>query len=206
MRELIHIFKDNTIEPIKELSKINIDDLIKNRTILDKLPVLNSILAAKNTIASIQEAFLLKKVGKFMLEANKTSLKKRIIFIEKYLAGKENEFAEKVIHVISRLDDLEKSTFIAKLYRALIHEMLSLEDFYRLIRAVDLAYIEDLNLLLKRNEGLKGVGPYSMSLLGLTEIELDWDIFEGEAEIEDKTFKLTPLGEMMVKFFKINIE
>ena len=206
MRELIHIFKDNTIEPVKELSEINIDDLIKNMTLLDKLPVLNSILAAKNTIASIHEAFLLKKLGKFMLEANKTSLKKRIIFIEKYLAGKENEFAEKVIHVISRLDDLEKSTFIAKLYRALIHEMLSLEDFYRLIRAVDLAYIEDLNLLLKRNEVLKGVGPYSMSLLGLTEIELDWDIFEGEAEIEDKTFKLTPLGEMMVKFFKINIE
>ncbi len=157
------------------------------------------MLATKNTITSIQDAFLIKKIITFLKTAEKTSLKARVRFISKNLNGKEEEFAEKVIHYITRLDDIEKSIFIAKLYKACVYEMITLEEFYRLIRVVDLVYLDDLKYIISIKDGrYRGMEANNLSMLGITQQIFRHADLSGSSKVEDMEFKLTTLGKTLV--------
>lgn len=197
--KLIEIFKSNYGENAKEIGELAIDGLLEDGSILERIPLLNIVLATKNTITSIQDAFLIRKTIIFLKKAEQIPLEDRVNFISKHLNGKEEKFAEKVIHCITRLDDIEKSRFIAKLYRACVYELITLEEFYRLIRIIDLAYIGDLNYILsmkKLKSEYRGIEAYSLSSLGLFQ---EIPILRDPCSISEIPYSMTELGEVVKK-------
>lgn len=198
MSSMIELFKYNYKDIASEITEIGVKDLLEDDSILKKMPIIGLVLSTKNTLSSINDVFLAQKMLKFLKLAGEISLEERVIFISKYLVGKEKKFAGKVIHTITKLDDVDKSKFIAKLYKSAVYEIITLEEFYRFIVLIDKIYINDLHFLLNNDKTeFKGLTPYLLSLLGVTE-----DNARGYAvdpcSIYDMTFKLTPFGEKIV--------
>lgn len=200
MNSMIDLFKYDSTDVSNEILEMGIDALLKDDSILEKLPIINIILGTKKTLSSINEAFLVRKMLKFLKLAGQIPLEDRVNFISKHLNGKEREFAEKVTHTITRQDDVNKSNFIAKLYKSAIYEIITLEEFYRFIGLVDKIYIDDINFLLKTDENnFKGLHPYLLTQLGITERINTYGDLGGKTSISTMNFKITTFGEKFKK-------
>lgn len=185
-----------------DLVNTSIEALLEDGSILEKVPVLNLVIGGKKTINSIQEAYLIKKIIRFMIEADTISLEERVSFLRESLGEDQQSFTEKLLHTLSRLDDVNKSEYIAKLYRAVIYKKITLEEFYRLIRIIDQVYVEDINTLLK-NSKYKGLFAYSLSFAGVTERENTWGDIAGKTKEEDMEYKLTSIGSLLKECLSI---
>ena len=66
MNSMIDLFKYDSTGVSSELLEIGVDGLLEDNSILEKLPVINIFLGAKKFVPSMTEAFLVRKMLKFL--------------------------------------------------------------------------------------------------------------------------------------------
>ncbi|WP_301929417.1 DUF2013 domain-containing protein [Ferruginibacter sp.] len=154
------VVSETLTEISTEILEAGIDQLIENELLKD-IPILGIGYKTYNLAKKITEHFLIKKILKFLFHLKDISQDKREKFIKELEKKKQSKtVSEKLLIALNRLDDLNKADIIGKLFKALIENDITQEEFFRLSSYVDHAYIDDL-IGLKQNEQPYGV-PYSI--------------------------------------------
>ena len=192
---------------IKDYGEIAIDNSVEiflNSPILKDIPIIKSILAIKNTYYSIKERLFFNKLYYFLKEINCIPREDRIIFFQKN-SEKINKLEEKIFFYIENMETSKKTIFLSNLFKNLILEKITLEEFNRFSFIINSLSLSDIDLFLKENSevftGDLGFILNSKGIVtsnGFTYAELEGnfssDILEAREHI------LTPLGKKLKKY------
>jgi hypothetical protein len=184
-------------EELKNISEDIIEDTLDtfNYGTLKDIPIVNYVVDSIGVISSIRDKIFFKKLIYFLYNCKDIDFEKRVKFMEKNFKDDGKEFGEKIILIIDRLNDINKSVLMANLFRALIYEDIQQEQFFRLCNVISNCYIEDLIYLKeKRNNsisGIRAISLFNQGLVGITNFS--------EVNFEDDTqYEITSLGKILV--------
>jgi hypothetical protein len=142
----------NEIIKSKDLKDISIDLVEKvldneiGNDVLKEVPVLKSLIAARNIYNSYTDRIFLKKAMKVLLELGETNWKQRIELTSE-LDDENGNGAEKILLAIDRLETFEKCKVYGRLCKLKANGKIILEDFLRLTKLIQDAYLDDLILI-----------------------------------------------------------
>ncbi len=144
----------------KDLKNISLDTVEKlldsqiTEELLKEIPVMKFLVAARNFYSSYSDRIFIKKAMVALLEMGDVNIEDREKFLRE-LDDKDISGSEKVLMAINHLESIEKSRIFGRLCRLKIIRKISNDDFYRLTKLIQDAYILDLNLILdfKKYEG-----------------------------------------------------
>lgn len=140
-------FKNSNL--LKEISELGIEEIVNNE-LIKKIPVVNVILGFSKGIKEISDVFFLKKLFKFLSEVDLIPLYKRVEFLSENFS--KRDFEEKLLFLLSKLDDLDKPKIIGKLFRAMVYKKITEADFFRLSGIIDRIFFKDLIELKNKKE------------------------------------------------------
>ena len=184
-------------EELKNISEDIIEDTLDtfNYGTLKDIPIVNYVVDSIGVISSIRDKIFFKKLIYFLYNCKDIDFEKRVKFMEKNFKDDGKEFGEKIILIIDRLNDINKSVLMANLFRALIYEDIQQEQFFRLCNVISNCYIEDLIYLKeKRNNsisGIRAISLFNQGLVGITN-------FSGVNYEDDTQYEITSLGKILV--------
>ena len=138
------------------LAEVAVDQVIDNG-VLKEIPILGSIYGFGKAALKIREILFLKKMIYFLSEIKDIPPYKRKQMVEKINTSEKfrAKVGEKLLFIIDRCDDHEKSKIIAKLFKAFINETIDYNDFLRSSSIIDRIMVEDLYWFLDQDiEGL----------------------------------------------------
>ena len=151
----------NEIIHSKDLQDISIDIVEKvldneiSDELLKEVPILKSLVAARNIYKSYTDRIFIKKAMNVLLELGETSLKERIE-LTKELNDEDESGAEKILMAIDRLETTKKCKVYGRLCRLkALGKLKYNEDFLRLTKLIQDAYLDDLILVTAFNKGEK---------------------------------------------------
>jgi len=151
----------NEIINSKDLKDISIDlvEKVLDNEITDKLlkeiPILKSLVAARNMYQSYTDRIFIKKAMYVLLELGETNLKERIE-LTKELDDIDESGAEKILMAIDRFETIKKSKVYGRLCRLkAIGKLKYKDDFLRLTKLIQDAYLDDLILVTSFSKGEK---------------------------------------------------
>ena len=162
MQDISTSFKKSIISSdVKDIaidySEIAIDKIIDN-DVLSEIPIVKSLLAVYKVGISIKERYTIKKMLKFLIALEEIPEKEKSDFLNKLSKNDKysNDFLEKLLVILERLDDLEKATIIGNLFKATIKGEVKMLEFTKLSSIVDRSFIQDLKVFCLR-EGNKEI-------------------------------------------------
>lgn len=118
---------------LQDYAEVGIDAVF-NSEIVDAIPVVKTLSALVKGKATIQDRIFLKKLARFLAQANKMSLEERDKWYKQYIernAKRKTELSDKLIIMIDSVNDEYKSDVIGKLFLAFVKgDIKSLDEFY----------------------------------------------------------------------------
>lgn len=205
--------KEITIELVEKVLNNNVGDAI-----LKEVPILKSLIAAKNIYSSYTDRIFLKKAMQVLLELGETNWKERVeLTID--LDDETGSGAEKILMAIDNLETLEKCKVFGRLCKLKAVKQIDLDEFKRLTKLIQDAYLHDLELLpllsskLKEKEEKKKSYTYNKNiyieefypLLSLGLMYQDQSEQEPIEKVEPTSYKDGPAyykgGEIEMLFF-----
>lgn len=128
-----------------DLAEVFADDLLKDG-ILKELPIVKTIYGIYKTGLSIKDKLLVNKLLYFLNEIKEIEIEKRIQLINEIDRSDiyKTKVGEKLLFIIDRVDDYEKSQIVGKLFKALIFEIIDYDLFIRCSKIVENVLPEDL--------------------------------------------------------------
>ena len=142
----------------KNLRDISMDILEKvldneiGNDMLKEIPLLKSIVAIKNVYSSYTDRIFIKKTMKTLLELGDISEDERSKLIIE-LTDEDATGAEKILLAVDHLETFEKCKIYGRLCKLRITNKVSLDDFLRLTKLIQDAYIENLILVTDFKKG-----------------------------------------------------
>jgi len=132
------------------LAEVLADSLVEDGVAKD-IPIIGTVIGLGKTAIGIKESLFLKKVIYFISEFRNISATKRNEMIERIdKSGKfRTKVGEKLLYIIDRCDDHEKSQIIARLFSAFLLEAISYEEFLRASHIVDHLINDDLKWFIQ---------------------------------------------------------
>ncbi|MBU4185631.1 MAG: hypothetical protein KKC23_05425 [Proteobacteria bacterium] len=114
--------------------------------IAKEIPIIGTVIGFGKAAMGIKEILFLKKIIYFISELKNISATKRHEMIDKIdNSGKfRTKVGEKLLYIIDKCDDHEKSQITARLFSAFLSEIISYEEFLRASYIVDQVILEDL--------------------------------------------------------------
>lgn len=106
-------------------------------------------------VTNIPNMLFYSKLEKFLQGTGNIEYEKRIKFISKFVNGQEILFVGKLLYIIDKIDDENKSLILSNLLRSLCYENIDIGMFFRLSNIVNNTTLEDLAYLLK-NQSTSG--------------------------------------------------
>lgn len=143
---LEHTLKDSDLQNVTiSLAEVFSDSLMEEG-IAKEIPIIGTVIGLGKATMGIKECLFLKKVIYFISELKSISAKKRHEMIDKIdNSGKfRTKVGEKLLYIIDKCDDHEKSQIIARLFSAFLTEIISYDEFLRASHIVDQVIYEDL--------------------------------------------------------------
>ena len=127
------------------LSEVFVDSLIDDGVARD-IPIIGTVIGIGKASMGIKEILFLKKIIYFISELKDIPPTKRHKMIERIdNSGKfRTRVGEKLLYIIDKCEDYEKSQIIAFLFSAFLSERISYDDFLRASHIVDKLILEDL--------------------------------------------------------------
>jgi hypothetical protein len=127
------------------LSEVFVDSLIDDGVARD-IPIIGTVIGIGKASMGIKEILFLKKIIYFISELKDIPATKRHKMIERIdNSGKfRTRVGEKLLYIIDKCEDYEKSQIIAFLFSAFLSERISYDDFLRASHIVDKLILEDL--------------------------------------------------------------
>ena len=153
----------NEIIKSKDLKNISIDLIEKvldnqiSNEVLKEIPILKSLVTVKNIYTSYTDRIFIKKAMNVLMELSETSWKERIELTAQ-LDEEEESGAEKILMAIDQLETTKKCKVYGRLCKLkALGKIKYKEDFLRLTKLIQDAYLDDLILVthFKKGEGYK---------------------------------------------------
>lgn len=138
--------KDSNLHNVSVgLAEVVLDSLYDDGLIKD-IPIIGSVVGALKVAHSIKERIFLKKIIYFISEIKNIPPGQRKQMVERVNESGEfrTKVGEKLLFIIDRCDDHEKSQIIAKIFTAFIFQAISYKEFLRASSIVDRILLEDL--------------------------------------------------------------
>ena len=145
-KSLEHTLKNSDLQNITiGLAEVFTDSLMKDGIARD-IPIIGTVIGLGKASIGIKESMFLKKIIHFISELKNISITKRREMIEKIDTSGEFKIrvGEKLLYIIDKCEDHEKSQLIAILFSAFLSEKISYEEFLRASHIVDQVILEDL--------------------------------------------------------------
>jgi hypothetical protein len=171
---IISTIGDNGAKDIlSEMGEITIDKIINNDAI-DQIPIISILRSTYKIANSVSDYFFIQKLLKFLnsigqiSDAEKETLKNKIHDDPKY----RDKVGIHLLEIINKIDDTDKPTIIAKLFRAFLDGKIDLQRFFKYSQIVNRSFLPDLEKLKELNSGQALTPIESSSLIGLGLIEI----------------------------------
>ena len=192
-----------------------LDNEITNEA-LKEIPIIKSLVAIRNVHNSFSDRIFIKKALTVLLELGNLDSEKRQKFLDD-LDDKFTSGSEKILLAIEKLDTYEKCKIFGRLSLLRAENKIDVDDFLRLTKVIQDAYIEDLFLIKNLGDGRNKITEeeyYPLISLGLifqersrptpitkkkTSTFFDEETYEG-GQIEFYYY-LTLVGSKLLKHF-----
>jgi hypothetical protein len=141
-----HTLKDSDLQNVTiSLAEVFADSLMEDGIAKD-IPIIGTVIGLGKATMGIKESLFLKKIIYFISELRNISAVKRYEMIEKIdSSGKfRTRIGEKLLYIIDKCDDHEKSQIIARFFSSFLLETISYDEFLRASHIVDQIILEDL--------------------------------------------------------------
>ena len=148
---LEHTLKDSDLQNVTiSLAEVFADSLMENGIAKD-IPIIGTVIGLGKTAIGIKESLFLKKVIYFISELKNIRASKRHEMIEKIdQSGKFRiKIGEKLLYIIDKCDDYEKSQVIARLFSAFLLGTINYDEFLRAAYIIDQLMIDDLKWFIE---------------------------------------------------------
>ncbi|MBE7630491.1 hypothetical protein [Tenacibaculum piscium] len=138
--------KDSNLQGVTVGIAETLTDSILEDGILKDIPVISTIVGLGKVGFKIKDRLFLKKIITFISELNEISIEKRNEIISKIDESKQFriKIGEKLLYIIDKCDDHEKSQLIGRLFKDFLEEKIDYDSFLRCSVVVDKAMPEDL--------------------------------------------------------------
>ena len=148
---LEHTLKDSDLQNVTiSLAEVFADSLMAEGIAKD-IPIIDTVIGLGKTAIGIKESLFLKKIIYFISELRNISATKRHEMIDKIdKSGKfRTKVGEKLLYIIDRCDDHEKSQVIARLFSAFLIDTICYAEFLRASHIVDSVMNDDLKWFIE---------------------------------------------------------
>lgn len=150
---------------LKDHAEVGIDSVM-DAGVLKEIPILKTLLSAKDIGVKIRDILYEKKVRAFVtgLEAGLTQDKRAI---ERFMEGtaERQKFAETAFVLIERYDDIHKPEVMGLLWAACAKGLVPYDQVARLCHIIDKVYWDDLLCLSNFKEGVHSGGELAVESL-----------------------------------------
>ena len=143
---LEHTLKDSDLQNVTVgLAEVVADSLME-KGIAKEIPIIGTVIGLGKAAMGIKEILFLKKIIYFISELKNISATKRHEMIDEIdKSGRfRTKVGEKLLYIIDKCDDHEKSQIVARLFSAFLSEIISYDEFLRASHIVDQVILEDL--------------------------------------------------------------
>lgn len=192
-------------ELIKDIIEVGIDSILSEGLLKD-IPIVNFFVSTKNIAQTLHDRNLLNQTLHFIQEFNKGNIDNEKYEEYKKELSTNSKKAEKelgrVLLILNRNIDVEKSKILANFYKNYINCVISWNDFCELSSALELLFISDINTLcdiyndkLSEKDEVELYQIDRLIALGLVRKNI---VVWQEAE-NDKYLVLTPFGDKLIK-------
>jgi len=133
--------KEITADLVEKALDKNIGD-----DILREIPIMKSLVAARNIYTSYTDRIFIKKAMNVLLELGDTNWKERIELTHD-MDDPKSSGTEKILMAIDNLETIEKCSVFGRLCKLKALYKIDLHEFKRLTKLIQDAYLDDLDLL-----------------------------------------------------------
>ena len=146
--------KDSDLQNVSiGLAEVVIDSLVNDGIVKD-IPIIGSVVGFGKVALGIKERIFLKKIIYFISELKNIPPEKRKQVVDKINSSEKyrTKVGEKLLSIIDRCEDHEKSQLIARMFAAFVIQKISYEDFLRSASIIDRIMLEDLVWFVNQND------------------------------------------------------
>lgn len=167
------IISDEISNVTSDLIEVGIDNFLDDG-ILKEIPIVKSIIGAKNIGIAIRDKIFIKKIVSFLYEIKSIPEEDRKKFIERLNKDPKYSYkvGEKLIVIIDRLDDYDKPKLVGKLFRYTIEGKIDYDIFIRLSSVINNCFLSDLPKLKSfkiDNQSISEFDKYQLFNIGVLE-------------------------------------
>ena len=161
MEKLIDDFEKSLFNPVQpvviDLTELSIDSLMDDG-ILKDLPIVSTIIGVLKISKNIHDRNLLKQTLNFINEFNSNQIDEYKLNNYKKLVETDSKKCEeelgRVLLLLDRFIDKEKSIMLAKIFKAYVEEFISWSEFCEYSEIINRLFIQDMSLLKKIYDGV----------------------------------------------------
>lgn len=145
--------KDSDLQSVTIDLAETLSDAFLEDGILKDIPIIGTLISLGKTGMRIRDRLFLKKIIYFMSELKDISSKERQAIITKIDSSEsyKTKVGEKLLYIIDKCDDHEKSQLMGKLFKALLEEKIDYDSFIRCSLVIQRAMIDDLEWFVEHD-------------------------------------------------------
>lgn len=136
-------------------------DSVLNEGLLEEVPVFGWLKKSYNVTIAIRERIFLKKVANFLVGTNNVSDHERVSFQERIQSesGFSRKVGEGLVLLLDRQEDFDKAFILGRAFSRYMRDHIQYEQFLKMAKSIELAYIGDLRRLAEYYENMKSYDP-----------------------------------------------
>ncbi|WP_289658319.1 hypothetical protein [Flavobacterium panacagri] len=166
------------------------------------IPILNSIIAAFKTTASVKDMLFAKKIVRFLTQINDIPEEEREKMINEIDGSQKNriKIGEKLLYILDKCDDHEKAELVGILFKAFLQNKISYSDFLLCNLVIEKCIISELEVFVLDevieynveeyseylNWGLVNFAPFNIDIQ-----KVNGSSYQPEYELKGKKLSLT---------------
>ena len=185
----------NSVDPLLDISKLSVDVLLEDSTLVEGTPVIKSIRSSGKIVMPVSDKLLCKRLAAFLQAFNNAGLSqvKKDKHVDNLSQDKnlDSEY-EQVLVFIEQSSQLLQAQFLGRAYAAYWNGDFNWDRFQELAEANSRMFIGDYSVLHSAASGKKAAlasGRHEASIIRLASLGLIFDLRE-----KDSGISLTEFG------------
>lgn len=145
--------KDSDLQSITVDLVETLSDTLLEDGVFKDIPVISTIIGIGKVGMRIRDRLFLKKIMFFLSELKDIPSEKREAIINEIDSSEayRTKVGEKLLYIIEKCDDHEKSQIMGKLFKAFLKEIIDYDSFLRCSIIIQRAMIEDIEWFVDHN-------------------------------------------------------
>lgn len=145
--------KDSDLQSVTTDLAETFSDALLNEGLLKEIPILGTLLGIGKAGFKIRDRLFLKKLLYFLAEINSISQADREKLITEIDSSQEyrTKVGEKLLYIIEKCEDHEKSQTMGRLFRAFLDKKIDYDSFLRCSIIVQRAMLDDLEWFVQHD-------------------------------------------------------